>query len=168
MRELFQWLKPWLDVRINRERKKGNTHKRGVTYKEFIEIINDYLDLSFTYIIESGRGYEIGHKFGETRVVKTECVVYNPRKYYVKTEGGKKVKHVEKYRDVVLGDGTIAFMIWKQGSKKKRYRLRMSARWKQKIWEHVQSGQDYMDYTMDKRSAQRAAIIYARTHGRKS
>jgi len=164
MRDLFNWVRPWLEERI----KKGNTHKRGITYEQFIGIINGYLTHSFTHVIESGRGYEFGHKFGEVRVVKTQCVLYNPRKYYFKTDStGKKVKEVEKYRQVVLGDGMIAFMIWKPGNKKKMFRIRMAQKWKKKIWESVQAGADYMDYTMDKSAAQKAAIIYKRTHVRR-
>src|SRR5688572_16254782 len=91
MKELFDWLKPWLEQRI----RKGNTLKRGITYKEFIGIINSYLTHSFEHVISSGRGFEFGHKFGEVRVVKTECILYNPRKYYFKTApDGKKVKQV--------------------------------------------------------------------------
>lgn len=165
LKDIYDWVGPWLNEKIKRERRKGYTSKRGITYEEFIGIINSYLDRSFEYIIKSGRGYEFGHKFGECRVVKTQCVLYNPRKYYFKTDtDGKKVKCIEKYRSVVLGDGTVRFMIWKSGNKKKRYKIRLSGKWKKKIYE---STVDYMDYTMDKNAAKKAAIIYARTHVRR-
>ena len=126
---------------------KGVTKSKQISYRVFAKVVSLYFKILFQMLIE-GASVPLLNKFGILNVVKTKCTRYNPSRIsFFKDEQGKVVRKIKKLN---TNFGYWYFVFWDAPKKLRHYQFNINIKYKHKYMEMVESGFDYLDYTLDK------------------
>jgi hypothetical protein len=126
---------------------KGKTNIKSISYRTFASIIRTYLKMVFYQVIHKGWGIDLYNKFGRIRVVKTQCIRYNPVKHYWVTENGKKVRKEQKL-DVNKTGGYFHFIFWDCPKRLRHYKFFSAKCQKRKYYELAMNGFEYPNHSL--------------------
>lgn len=124
----------------------GVTKMKVIKYRIFSEVIRLYFTIAFRMLIE-GVKIPLLNKFGVLRVVKTQCIRYNPFKVVCFRDETGKVQS-KKIR-LKLKNGYYYFVFWDSPKIFRQYRFNINIKYKVAYMKLVNDGYDYLDYTLD-------------------